>query len=152
MLKDTFLKYCLFKVKFLFVKQNFKRDPFSNQLRNQPISWTVGELIDFIGNKYAIDNIEVKFLHNNINWSKFFINRSKKEVNELDNFHMRLVVNSNLRYPIILKTSFDDELIEVLDGYHRIKKAYMLKKKYIRAYVIPEIDLKQFKEQRDEKI
>lgn len=152
MLKDSLFKYYFFKIKFLFCKQKFNRDPFATKLKNQPIIGTVGELIEFVTTKYTIETIEVKLIHRTVNWNKFFKDLSKREIAQLDNFHMRLVVNSDLKYPIIVTSNIEGRLGEILDGFHRVKKAYMLRKKTIKTYIVPEIDLKQFKTQSDGKI
>lgn len=46
---------------------------------------------------------------------------------------------ANLRYPIII-----DAKNNIIDGMHRLSKAYLLNKKYIRAYVFDKDVMKKF--------
>ena len=48
-------------------------------------------------------------------------------------------MNSNLKYPIIIiKNNI------IVDGMHRLSKAYLLNKKYIKAYIFDDALLKKF--------
>lgn len=49
------------------------------------------------------------------------------------------IVNADLRYPIIITKKY-----KVIDGMHRLAKAYLRKKKYLRAYVIDTNTMKKF--------
>ena len=50
------------------------------------------------------------------------------------------IMKADLRYPIIL-----DEKLNIVDGIHRLAKAYVLDKKYIRAYVFNKELMDKFK-------
>ncbi len=152
MLRDSLFKYYYFKLKFLVIKQKFNRNPLDNPIKDLPFKCTIGELINFVSTKLVVVDVEVEYLHDKINWNKFFEKKSRREKNKLDDFHMRLVVNASLEYPIILKSDSVGNVIGILDGYHRLKKAYLLKKKTIKSYIVPLKDLNQLKLQNDEKI
>lgn len=74
---------------------------------------------------------------NKIKKEKIYINSMKHETRRQDlntiDFveHMVRVNNANLKYPIIIH--YDGE---VVDWYHRIAKAILQKKKYIKWYRI----------------
>tara|TARA_Y100000590_G_C15203845_1_gene819784 strand:- start:272 stop:664 length:393 start_codon:yes stop_codon:yes gene_type:complete len=49
------------------------------------------------------------------------------------------IINSDLRYPIIITKNN-----KVIDGMHRLSKAYLLNKKNIRAYILNDKIMKKF--------
>ncbi len=48
-------------------------------------------------------------------------------------------MNADLKYPIIL-----DKNNTIIDGMHRLTKAYLLKKKHIKAYIFDDNIMKKF--------
>jgi len=50
------------------------------------------------------------------------------------------ILQADLRYPIIL-----DSNLKIIDGAHRLSKAYILNKKYIRAYIFDKDIMNKFK-------
>ena len=50
------------------------------------------------------------------------------------------ILQADLRYPIIL-----DSNLKIVDGAHRLSKAYILNKKYIRAYIFDRDIMNKFK-------
>lgn len=48
------------------------------------------------------------------------------------------IKNANINYPIIIANN------NIIDGYHRLAKAYMQNKKQIKAYIIDKVLLKKF--------
>ena len=49
------------------------------------------------------------------------------------------IIHADLRYPIIITEKY-----KVIDGMHRLAKAYLKDKKYIRAYIIDKQIMKKF--------
>jgi len=52
------------------------------------------------------------------------------------------IMKTHLKYPIIVTSNKNDKINAILDGHHRVKKAEILNKKTLKAYIIPEADLK----------
>ncbi len=61
------------------------------------------------------------------------INNQRKYVEEYDK-----IINSDLKYPIIINKN------NIIDGIHRLSKAYLLGKKKIKAYLFDDILLRKF--------
>jgi len=49
------------------------------------------------------------------------------------------IIKADLRYPIIITNDY-----KIIDGMHRLSKAFLLKKKYVRAYKIDDKTMKKF--------
>ena len=55
------------------------------------------------------------------------------------------IKKADLRYPIMIDSRIDDSHnFNIIDGMHRLSKAYLQKKKYIRAYVFNKDIMKKF--------
>lgn len=62
------------------------------------------------------------------------------------------LMKSNLKYPIIITVDNNDKIKAILDGNHRVKKAKILKKDIIKAYKIPENDIKNLTDKELKKL
>jgi len=49
------------------------------------------------------------------------------------------IIKADLRYPIIITNDY-----KIIDGMHRLSKAFLLKKKYVRAYKIDDKTMDKF--------
>lgn len=130
-------------------KLQYNREPSNNKFKisisNKLIEGDVKKLIHFVEqNKYPVIEIDLKYIYNIVNWQGFYKGLSKKQKQKYDNFHFGIIVNTNLNYPIIVSANSEGNITNVLDGLHRIKKAYSLKKTTIKAYVVTENDLLTF--------
>ena len=54
--------------------------------------------------------------------------------------HYNQILKADLRYPILL-----DSKLNIVDGAHRLSKAYLLNKKHIRAYIFNKDIMEKFK-------
>jgi hypothetical protein len=93
------------------------------QKLRMPIRWK--------GKKYWIDRSKVFDAVKNENSIKLPLTLDKLDITEdWNNLKLDRVKRANLKYPIIIDPNY-----EVLDGLHRIKKANLLKKKFINCKV-----------------
>jgi hypothetical protein len=122
-------------------------------------TFKVKKIIAYAKQNYNIKEIKVSELVNlslfkdldKLNNSEFktFVDGKWKFDNELTDKERAdfiekqeiIIMKSDLRYPIVLAIS-DKGVYSIIDGNHRVTKAHNLKNKTIRAYVIPESDLK----------
>lgn len=77
---------------------------------------------------------------NNISYSPLDVINDKKYKKELNE-----IKNVDLKYPIIIadKGVFKDYYV-VIDGVHRLTKAYLNNKKYIKTYILNKEECKKF--------
>ena len=54
-------------------------------------------------------------------------------------------MGADLKYPILVVKNDDDKIFAILDGTHRLQKAYLLKKKTIKAKVFTKDELEKFR-------
>ena len=83
---------------------------------------TVGDVLDYIGDN--VRNISVSDLQNKLKSQLERVTKDEKRIMKAD-----------LQYPIILVQK-DGEFSYVLDGNHRLAKAILTKKKYIKSKVL----------------
>jgi sulfur carrier protein ThiS len=129
--------------------------------------WDIKEIIDFAQKNYKVENVKVNDL---IDRSLFKDVQNLKPVQGMYVSHngelvpeselpeeelkkqrqdsMYFVMESDLSYPIILIGHDNDDggrwqpyKYTIVDGNHRVKKAKILDKEYIKAYIIPENDV-----------
>lgn len=55
----------------------------------------------------------------------------------LSKYHTDMIKEADLSYPILLLITTNGTL-DVIDGLHRLSKAYMMRKKYISGVIIPD--------------
>jgi disulfide oxidoreductase YuzD len=126
------------------------------------IEANVGELVKFIKNgKYPIKDYNVKELYDlgfgkhisdpnylktvNIfdkktnKWVKFYDLPEEKQKAQIEIFKKR-IMKSNLKYPLLVAED-DGKPGALVDGNHRLEKAYLTKQAMIKGYVIPWNDL-----------
>jgi hypothetical protein len=143
------VKYCFFKCKFFLVRYQYRRNPlmslFSVTIGNQEIQGNKRELINFVQDKYIISLLRVKSLFDFAVREDLYKNKSMLKIRSFQTEHMYTTIKANLHYPIIIVSNKDGEITKILDGLHRINKAYMLRRRNIKAYIIPENELLIFK-------
>ena len=59
---------------------------------------------------------------------KELLNHPKKDTDKFLQHHMKRITNSDLKFPISIYKN------EIIDGYHRLTKSYLLNKKIIKVY------------------
>jgi len=147
-LNNNIIKFYFYKIYFYFINiesdRNYLDTKFKIYITDKCIEGDVSKLISFIDNIYPIEYIDVRLIYNTVDWKGYYKDLSDKEKKRLDKIHMRITLKSDLNYPIIVTVNVDGKITSILDGLHRIKKAYMLKIGTIKTYVIPEIDLLSF--------
>lgn len=145
MLNAGIAKYLIYKIIFLFRKSKNVRNPLNGRfkiiIQNESIQGNINNLINFVNDNYSINDISVKILHNMVKWEKYYCDLSPKGRKLFEYQHMEMIIKSDLSYPIILTSNSNGEITNIIDGLHRIKKAYMLNKTIIKSYIIPETDL-----------
>ena len=92
---------------------------------------------DIDNDDFFDDNAEVKIKNK---WKKIK-DLDKEESAKFKKEQLEIVMIANLKYPIVITKNDKGELKHIIDGNHRIKKAKILKKQTIKAYVIPEKDI-----------
>ncbi|NOT91990.1 MAG: ParB N-terminal domain-containing protein [Ferruginibacter sp.] len=149
MLKDNLFKYYFFRVKFFFSKPKFTRDPlkkdFKMTFNDKTIHGRIDSLIRFAQNNCKEELIDVKFIYGCVDWECLYKNLSKKSIREHEKIHMSIIIDVSLSYPIIVAKNKNESVYKVIDGLHRVKKAYLLRLKFIKAYIIPETILLTYK-------
>ena len=139
-------------------KYGWDKQTFGTKIQGKEIEALVSKLVDWVKeNDYPIKEYDVKELyklggcHDLDTW--YWTNNgkmvkitefSKKEQKKKKEDVMKQVMDSNLKYPIIVSVK-DGKVTNILDGNHRVEKAHILKKDKIKAYTVPEGDvLKNF--------
>ena len=128
---------------------------FGATVDNTEIEGKVSDLIKFIkNNHFPVEEFDVKNLYKTAGWhemknvtvnGKKYKDLSKEEKADFDEENKGAIMNANLKYPIIV-TKNDKGKIDVLDGNHRVEKAYILKRDKIKGIVVPKEDIiKNFK-------
>ena len=69
---------------------------------------------------------------------KDVLNHPKKDTDKFLQHHMTRITNSNLKFPISI---YKDEII---DGYHRLTKSYILNKKTIKVFIFDDKIMNKF--------
>ena len=69
---------------------------------------------------------------------KDVLNHPKKDTDKFLQHHMMRITNSNLKFPISI---YKDEII---DGYHRLTKSYILNKKTIKVFLFDDKIMNKF--------
>jgi hypothetical protein len=145
MLNFTLLHIYFYRPFQYLRRSNIDRNPLSTRINvtvnGYNVDTSVNELINFVENRYPISTLNVKILHNGIKWEELLPKQQTIKGKEIVKYHIRIINFVELHYPIIVVSDLNGKIIEILDGVHRIKKAFLLKRKKIRAYIIPESDL-----------
>lgn len=134
---------------------------FGTTIGGKNIEANIGDLVKF-AKKYDVGDIEVdKLYHKGLwkgdTWKKGgmikpegvdkwikYKDLTDKQKEEFEKEVGTTIDKANLKYPIIVSRGKKGKLT-ILDGNHRVEKAYKLKKNIIKARVIPEEDvLKEF--------
>jgi hypothetical protein len=115
--------------------------------------FSVNMMIKYINNnKYNYKNISLQILLHNlyikawgnqINVDKRFAPMNIIKNPTISLLNSEIIQKSELIYPIIIYI-FDKKLY-IIDGYHRLSKAYLLNKKNIKAYIFTNNLLNKFK-------
>ena len=123
----------------------------------------VGKLIDFVSKNYtseiiSVDKLKKLSMFENIDKDnknvrdekgKVFIKGKWKNEIELSDEEFEkykqeqynILMASDLRFPIILTKNKQNKFIGIIDGNHRLRKAILIKKKFIKGYILPEEDI-----------
>ena len=139
-------------------KYDWDEQTMGTKIQGKEIEAVVGKLVDWVkDNDYTIKEYDVEELYklgslhdlSNMYWTDngkitklkdFSKEEQKKKKDEI----MNKIMDSNLKYPIIISVK-KGKPTNILDGHHRIEKAHKLKKDKIKAYTVPEEDvLKEF--------
>lgn len=93
---------------------------YINEFKPKAIKIKVSDYVSLLDNKiwYCCPGNDVKF-------SPKYIIEHKTELA----FEYKRIENADLKYPIIMHNN------DIVDGHHRLSKAYILNKKFIYAYV-----------------
>jgi len=69
---------------------------------------------------------------------KDVLNHPKKDTDKFLQHHMTRITNSNLKFPISIYKN------EIIDGYHRLTKSYILNKKTIKVFLFDDKIMNKF--------
>jgi len=97
------------------------------------IKFKVSDVIDLSKDK-EVKNVKLKDIHYNFEGRVEDESKTNKRV-----------MGSSLKYPILVVKNDDDKIFAILDGTHRLQKAYLLKKKTIKAKVFTKDELEKFR-------
>jgi len=97
------------------------------------IKFKVSDVIDLSKDK-EVKDIKLKDIHYN------FEGRVEDE-SETNN----RVMDADLKYPILVVKNDNDKIFAILDGTHRLQKAYLLKMETIKAKVFTKDELEKFR-------
>ena len=99
-------------------------------------------------NKFVSCKIKTNKLFKVLNYPSWGKNHAKPNISPMQVIQdknvsikqYQQIINSDLRYPIMI----DGEINRIIDGFHRLSKAFILKKKYIRAYIFDKNIMEKF--------
>ena len=66
------------------------------------------------------------------------LNHPEKNTDKFIKHHIKRILNSNLKFPISIYKN------NIIDGYHRLTKSYILKKKTIKFFLFDDKIMKKF--------
>ena len=139
---------------FSFLNEKIDKDHKAGiKIDGKDLEIDVNDLVKF-AKKYPIKKVSVKSLRNKfgmwhktkgitisldgkwVKWEDLSDEQKKKqkEITKQD------IMKVDLKYPIILSTK-NNEVTSILDGNHRVEKAYLTDVKELKAYFIPEKDI-----------
>jgi hypothetical protein len=151
-----------------FINENVKNhQPLKGlcgvRINNKNYDFNVKKIIEFAEKNYKAERIKINDIYDislfkDIDSDDFLIDDDTaevkikgkwKKIKDLDKEtsekfkkdQLEIVMMADLKYPIIITKNDKDEFKHIIDGNHRVKKAKILKKKTIKAYVIPEKDI-----------
>ena len=140
-------------MKYVKLFEAFFNNIGSISINTKMYDFRIPELYNFIKTKnYKIEKLDVKKLYKNCltndfknitvkknnKWIKFE-DLPKKDQDEIIDDENKQIDKSSLIYPIIIIKQKNENTI--IDGNHRLKKAFNIKADKIKAYVIPEEDI-----------
>ena len=97
--------------------------------------------IDIFSPKYDIINMDKMYSYlnekiwhdpeKNKNYSPLdLLNHPEKNTDKFIKHHIKRILNSNLKFPISIYKN------NIIDGYHRLTKSYILKKKLLKFFYL----------------
>jgi hypothetical protein len=150
-----------------FINEKKKYDPLAGtcsvSVGDDVFEFNIGKIINFAKKNYEVSEIPLDELYKLSAFKDVDVEGSKPSKNssllikgkwkkgnditdeEWEKFKKEqydIVMKSNLRYPIVVVVNKKDKVKAILDGNHRVKKAKLLDKESVKAYKIPEEDIK----------
>lgn len=101
--------------------------------------YNVKELYDLGGGKHVKDDKywnNVQIWYPKINDFIFFYDLPEKFQENYKSILLDRIMRSNLSYPIVV-AEIDNKPVSVIDGNHRLEKAYLFDKKELEGYAVP---------------